>query len=357
MLRLLPAWRSSQITKFTINSSPRFSTLSRENSTKKQLLSSGSINQSLLWNQYNHRHFSIANLWVTLSTSAPVAYFQDGLMKLHDATGLPWWGTIILSTALLRTCITVPLTIYQHKIIARIELITMEMPEIVKQLKIEAAQAKHMYNWTEQETKIVFNRSVKKQWSALIVRENCHPMKTLVVLWGQIPLWIFQSAAIRNLVFMMPNPNSFPAQVAFTELTIGGFGWIPNLTEVDASFILPVFLGILNLAIIEIQAMSRVRPPTKLQKYATNFFRLLSVGMVPIAATVPSALALYWTTSCAFGLVQNLVFLSPKFRRIVGVPETPSQLDDPYKHLADMTKERWNNLQNIFSFNKKLPKS
>ncbi len=308
-------------------------------------------------NLYQYRHFSIstsiANLWITISNSTPVAYFQQGLVNLHDITGLPWWATIILSTILLRSCITVPLTIYQNKIVARIELISMEMPDIVKQLKIEASQAKHLYNWTDKQTSNVFQRSVKKQWTALIVRENCHPLKTMIVLWGQIPLWIMQSVALRNLISMMPNPNLFEAQLAFTQLSMGGFGWIPNLTEIDASYILPVTLGILNLAIVEIQVMSKIQPPSKLQKYATNFFRILSVCMVQIAATVPSGLALYWTTSSAFGLTQNLVLMSPKIKRFIGVPKTPSQLDDPYKHLADVTKERWNNLQNNFNFIKK----
>lgn len=85
-----------------------------------------------------------------------------------------------------------------------------------------------------------------------MVRDNCHPAKTFIVLWGQIPLWIFQSMAIRNLINMLPDPTSLQAQIVVTEMTIGGFGWIPNLTEVDNSYILPVALGIINLGIIEV---------------------------------------------------------------------------------------------------------
>lgn len=353
MLKILPVWRSFSVTRSTINSA-QFSTFGRPNSNHQLL--SGSHNRTLLSNQNNYRQFSIStsitNLWITISNSTPVAYFQQGLVNLHDLTGLPWWATIILSTILLRSCITVPLTIYQNKITARLELISMEMPEIIEQLKVEASQAKYLYKWSDKQTRNVFNRSVKKQWTALIVRENCHPFKTMIVLWAQIPLWITQSVAIRNLIYALPNPNSLQAQMAFTQLTMGGFGWIPNLTEIDASYILPVMFGIINLAIIEIQVMSKVRPPTKLQKYVTNFFRILSVCMVPVAAFVPSGLALYWTTSSAFGLTQNLVMMSPKIREITGVPKTPSQLDNPYIHLVDMTKERWTNLQNIFSSNK-----
>ncbi|GAB0095520.1 Cox18 [Sergentomyia squamirostris] len=300
------------------------------------------------------RHFSytetVTNLWMSMSKSVPVAYFQEGLIKLHDTTGLPWWATIILSTVLLRTVVTVPLTIYQNKIMARIELITLEMPEIAKELKRETAIAMKQFNWTEKEAKLMYARSLKKQWTKLIVRDNCHPAKTMIVMWGQIPLWIFQSIAIRNLVYMMPDPTSLQAQIILAQLSVGGFLWIPNLTIPDASLILPVTLGLLNLAIVEIQSLSRVRQGGRVQKYATNFFRFFSLVMIPLASVVPSCLSLYWVSSSAYGLIQNLLMMSPKFKHAVGIPTTPSQLEHPYKHLADGAAER---IQKISSL---LPK-
>ena len=38
----------------------------------------------------------------------------------------------------------------------------------------------------------------------------------------------------------------------FLALSSDGFGWIPNLTDVDHSLILPVFMALSNLAIIEV---------------------------------------------------------------------------------------------------------
>lgn len=110
----------------------------------------------------------------------------------------------------------------------------------------------------------------------------------MILLWTQIPLWIINSVSLRNLVYMLPNPNTLEAKVIFTEMTLGGFGWMTNLTEVDSSLILPVLLGVINLSIIEVQAMSRVRPSGKINTIATNFFRVISVVMIPIAAAVPS---------------------------------------------------------------------
>lgn len=86
----------------------------------------------------------------------------------------------------------------------------------------------------------------------MIVRDNCHPAKTFIVLWVQIPLWICLSMALRNMVYALPDPTSLHAQIILTQLTLDGFGWIPNLTEVDASYILPIILGLTNLAVIEV---------------------------------------------------------------------------------------------------------
>uniref|UniRef100_A0A1A9ZF30 Membrane insertase YidC/Oxa/ALB C-terminal domain-containing protein n=1 Tax=Glossina pallidipes TaxID=7398 RepID=A0A1A9ZF30_GLOPL len=277
----------------------------------------------------------LANIWQSISNSTPVAYVQQSLVDIHDFTGLPWWSSIVISTILFRSVVTLPLTVYQHEITARLEKIALEMPAIVNELKKEANLAMKTFKWTEQQTKML-----RKQWKTLIIRENCHPAKTFIVLWGQIPLWIFQSVALRNLVNMLPDPTSLQAQIVVTEMTIGGFGWIPNLTEVDSSYILPVTLGIINLAIIEVQSMIRTRPPTRFQKFVTNIFRGLSLLMVPIACTVPSALTVYWVTSSCYGLTQNLLLMSPTARRAFRITKTPSELENPYKHLWLRVKQR-----------------
>lgn len=38
--------------------------------------------------------------------------------------------------------------------------------------------------------------------------------------------------------------------------------------------------------------------------------------------------------------MQNLVLLSPKVKRFVGIPMTQTELDKPYKHLVDRITER-----------------
>lgn len=296
------------------------------------------------------RHFNYAatleSIWRSMSESTPVYYMQETLVTLHDVSGLPWWATIVFSTFALRTIVTLPCTVYQFKIMGRLEKIAHEYPPIIEELKQETAYAIKKYNLTKEEAQAIYTRSAQKQWNNLVVRENCHPVKTFITMFAQIPLWITQSVAIRNLVYCMPNPESIQANITLTELSVGGFLWIPNLLMVDASWILPVAFGAINL--LNIQVQNGLRPPGKqktLQKVMTNVFRVLVVVLVPISAMVPSALTLYWTCSSMYGLGQNLVFLSPKVRNAFGVPELKHvPKENPYQYLV----------KNMFSRQKEL---
>lgn len=40
---------------------------------------------------------------------------------------------------------------------------------------------------------------MKRIISELYVRDNCHPFKATVLVWIQLPMWIFMSFALRNL--------------------------------------------------------------------------------------------------------------------------------------------------------------
>lgn len=279
----------------------------------------------------------------SVADSSAVSQVQNLLETIHEVSGLPWWATICVSTVLFRTAITLPLSVYQNKIFARLELIGQEMKDIVPEMKKETAIAIRQFKWTEEEAKKAYIRSMKKQYNLRVVRDNCHPFKSSVVIWAQLPMWVCLSMALRNMS-TASEFSSIESQITMLELSVGGFLWIPNLTFPDSSWILPVFLGLVNLAIIEMQVANRLAnnvEPNKLQKYMTNFFRVISVIMVPVAATVPSSMSLYWTTSSVCGLCHNLILISPKFRRLSRVPLTPKENANPYQSLINHFKNKF----------------
>ncbi|KAK4873336.1 hypothetical protein RN001_015365 [Aquatica leii] len=279
-------------------------------------------------------------LFRLISESTPVDYLQKFIISVHDTTGLPWWATIICTTIFLRSTVTVPLAIYQNYIIAKVRNIQLELAHLDNELKAEVQAAIKLYQWDEKTAKFHYKRSLKKQWNSLVVRDNCHPVKSSLLIWFQIPLWVCFSAVLRNLAYKLPEASP-TAVTVFNELTTSGFGWISNLTQADPLFILPIMFGLINLGIIEIQVLSRTSAPTKLQKYLMNFFRGFAIIMVPITATVPSCVALYWTTSSAYGIFQNFLLMSPKLKTLCRVPKTSNDLEKPYAHLFNNVKKRY----------------
>ena len=88
------------------------------------------------------------------------------------------------------------------------------------------------------------------------------------------------------------------------------------------------------------QSMLRTRPSTRFQNIVTNVFRGLSLFMVPVACSVPSALTVYWVASSSYGLMQNVLLASPQVKRAFGIPKTQSELENPYEHLWSIMKQR-----------------
>jgi inner membrane protein COX18 len=140
-------------------------------------------------------------------------------------------------------------------------------------------------------------------------------------------------------------------------------------------------MALTNLAIIQSQVMSKVGPSSRLSNAMMNVLRVFCLVMVLVAAYAPYVsfsyelylpyrqfyqvlysitqdVALYWTVSSVYGLAQNLVLLSPSFRRFSRIPVTPHERPKPYRHIANRIKKAhvdcFNNLGNVmlyFCFN------
>lgn len=304
---------------------------------------------SLYYIPKRHKSFtdSVNDIYMAVSSSTTVSYFQNAFLSFHDITGLPWWATIIVYTIGLRM-ITFPLAVYAQKMKAHLHsIIQIEMPAMNDELKREVAVAKKQLNLSDKEAYYLYKKSFNKQYRRMIERDNCHPLKTTILFWFQIPIWICHSIGIRNIIMMRPDPNAHRAIAAVAQLSVGGLLWIPNLLETDASYILPVMWCITNLCNIELGALERPGEPSKMIKIMRNVFRGITIVIVPIAASVPSCLTLYWCTSSLCALAQNLILLSPKVKRTFGIPlNTNYHMEHPYRTIAQRFGERMEQRKN-----------
>ncbi|XP_067413108.1 cytochrome c oxidase assembly protein COX18, mitochondrial [Emydura macquarii macquarii] len=268
--------------------------------------------------------------YAALAESVPVHWAESGLVALQAGTGLPWWVSIVCASAVLRTGLTLPLAAHQGHVLAKLENLQPEIENLAKRLRYEVSVHGKKLGWSEKVARFHFRKNIRRIVSELYVRDNCHPVKASLVMWIQIPVWVFVSIALRNCSVGAADSEVLAVQ---EQLSTGGTLWFTDLTVPDSTWILPVSLGLLNLLIVEIFALRKRELPW-FQKYATNFIRGVSVLMIPIAATVPSSMALYWLSSSFMGLSHNLLLRSPAFRRLCLIPRTKSDSHTPYRDIV-----------------------
>ncbi|KAI8614745.1 60Kd inner membrane protein-domain-containing protein [Chytriomyces sp. MP71] len=83
-----------------------------------------------------------------------------------------------------------------------------------------------------------------------------------------------------------------------------GFMWFLDLSVADPTVLLPLIVGSLHLANIEMHS-STVAAPSVRQRAFKLLFQSIAVLMIPLATQVPAGVALYWAASAGFSLAQN----------------------------------------------------
>ncbi|XP_010001942.1 PREDICTED: mitochondrial inner membrane protein COX18 [Chaetura pelagica] len=224
--------------------------------------------------------------------------------------------------------------IFTFHLIAKLENLQPEIKKAAERLRYEVSVRGKQVGWSEKVASFHFKKNLRRIITELYVRDNCHPFKATLLVWVQIPMWVCVSLALRNCSV---GATCSGVQEQFS---VGGALWFTDLTAPDSTWILPVLLGLVNLLIVEIFA-SQKREVSRFQKLATNFFRVVSVVMIPVAATVPSSMALYWLASSSMGLGHNLLLRSPAFRRLCFIPKTKSDSDTPYRDIVSALTTRY----------------
>ncbi|KAK2178353.1 hypothetical protein NP493_546g02001 [Ridgeia piscesae] len=326
----------SGLAAFNFNSkSNKHALLHRESSPLGHYITDDNLCTSFV----SARHFSRESFDYYFSPEfPPIGYAEKLLETMHDATGLPWWASLALTTIMLRTIVTMPLSIYAAHISVKIERLQPEIKDMGKRLAGEVAMATRKFSWNKATAKRHFKRNMKRLVKDLYIRDNCHPMKTMLVAWLQLPMWFSLSFALRNMAGALPVRGDLP--VLRPDLATEGALWFNNLLLPDTTFILPVTLAVSSLLITEMHALRRGKP-TLIQNIFTYGFRGISIFMIPIAAAVPSCMCLYWTCSSLYGLTQNILLKCPSVRRAVGLPKMPSESSTPFRDMWEIAQEKY----------------
>jgi len=127
---------------------------------------------------------------------------------------------------------------------------------------------------------------------------------------AQIPIFITMLWSLRSMAETYPS---------FSE---GGALWFKNLSEVDTTYGLPIMCSASFLIMFEVGSrMNETQTSSNpdQQKMMKNVMRAMSILMIPVTLTQPSAITLYWTFSNAMGLTQTAVLAIPGVKPALGV--------------------------------------
>jgi hypothetical protein len=148
-----------------------------------------------------------------------------------------------------------------------------------------------------------------------------HKIHPLAVFWSpllQLPVFWYVSVDLRKIV------NGLDPALA-QELVESGVGWIPDLTEPDPWFGLPVLAGLIMYANVEVALGRRSLSGPAAARSDTagivkDAFQSLAVFMPCFTSQLPGGVQIYLVTSFAFTYVQSAALRAEPFRKFVGLP-------------------------------------
>lgn len=198
-----------------------------------------------------------------LCNFTPVGGLEAFLEAINVYTGLPWWGTIVSATVLIRLAL-MPVVVKIQRNNAALRNISPEVGRLTDSLKQAQASGDS-----------VAVAQLSNDLRRLFQKNNCHPLKSLGMPLLQMPVMVSFFLALRAMS-ELPVPG----------LQDGGLAWFTDLTAKDPCYALPALSAGAMLAVLE--AGGEVGATSTQAQSMKNVFRFITVAMIPATAWMPS---------------------------------------------------------------------
>ncbi|OMH81954.1 Mitochondrial inner membrane protein OXA1L [Zancudomyces culisetae] len=230
------------------------------------------------------------------SSYTPVGWVQTFLEATHVYTGMPWWGTILAATVVVRMALYPISGIMQKKVI-KMQNIQPEMQKI----KTVMDRAKNDGNILEYRTQAY-------QLQHLLKKEGVGPFSALGLALLQFPVMVSFFLALRGMAYL-------PVE----HLKTGGLWWFTDLTAADPYYILPVLASATMIGSLEITR----RYQNSVEQPPAMIWGIRFVGAFTAIATIkfPPAIFIYWIASNILSVLQSYSYSLPFVRRLFKIPE------------------------------------
>lgn len=256
---------------------------------------------------------------------------SEMLIQVHADTGLPWYIFIPLSTFAMRTLFTLPIALYQRRglrtqnelrpiiqattpvLRAKLALLAQQEQLKVKSSLIPNEKAK----LTADKIMILSVKEKIKRQKKLFKQYGCQTWKLMLLPAIQIPLWVSFSYMFRNITGWSSGFGADKSNFDMS-LTTEHFLHLNDLSVNDPYFVLPITLGIVALCNAEwnFKTADLMKLTTRGKKNSlrsTPFDVIITLSrsslifLTAVATQAPAALVIYWISSNAYSLFQNIL--------------------------------------------------
>jgi membrane protein insertase Oxa1/YidC/SpoIIIJ len=237
------------------------------------------------------------------------------LKAIAATTGMPYWAAFAAISVAVRTAL-IPLVLYGAQTASRFAKI---VPDVQFQLSLFQRDMKTYRDQKATLPQIVYLMRVNLATLSDTYRlYKVNPFSVFLSPLLQIPIFMYMSTDLRKIL------NGLDPLLA-QQLVDTSILWVPDLTEPDPWYGLPIICGVLLYANVEVAMGRRSMAGESMAKadtsvFTKDLFQSLGIFMPCFTSQLPAGMQIYVATSFCFTMAQSAALRNDSCRAIVGLP-------------------------------------
>lgn len=241
----------------------------------------------------------------------PTALIERLLEYSHVYTGLPWWATIILTTAAVRS-VMFPLYVKASINGAKMAKIKPELDQVMKELR-EAENP-------QEQVQAAHKRKALMKENDVHMSHQMFPVLQLPIAYG-----FFQG--LRKMA-------NHPVEGFSTQ----GNAWFEDLTQVDPYCGLQIISAAVVVSMVRLGGETGAAAMNPMMKKVMTYVPILSIF---ITKELSAAVVLYFAANAVFSFIQALVLRNKYFRKFAKMPPIVPPTSIPGTKQPPATVSEW----------------
>ena len=220
----------------------------------------------------------------------------------HMALGLDWWLAIGACTLSIRLAL-LPMALHGSQQQGKMQGLRAELAPLQARMQSSGGT----------------DHAAADEMRALYERHGVNPMRLLALPLLQLPIFMSFFLGLRRLADHFPDARS------------GGAYWFVDLSATDTSYWLPAASGLSALALVRLSVPGATAGMNEAEAAQADLMKQVLSGVtlfsLPVAATMPASVLMFWITNNAFSLVYTTALQLTPTRAMLGLGPLPAPAD------------------------------